>query len=120
MPDRTKADGGPSSGVASIASVGFGLTALCIGEQRGWVSRDEVYERSMRVLRFLRDKAPQERGHFYHFLDMRTGERVWNCECPTSIRLLMAGVLTVLPALPDTDLATLATSSSSASSGRGC
>src|SRR5690242_20004784 len=37
MPDRARANGGAES-VASVASVGFGLTALCIGEQRGWVS----------------------------------------------------------------------------------
>jgi hypothetical protein len=109
MPDRTLANGGPSSGVASIASVGFGLTALCIGEQRGWVSRDEVYERSMRVLRFLRDKAPQERGHFYHFLDMKTGARMWNCEVSNvDTALLMAGVLTVRQHFPNTELARLA------------
>src|SRR5204863_3286 len=79
MLDRAKADGGAKD-VSSIAAVGFGLTALCIGEQRGWVDHQQAYDRSMKVLRFLRDKAPQEHGHFYHFLDMRTGKRVWECE----------------------------------------
>src|SRR5262245_35497158 len=37
MPDRARANGGPSNNVASIASVGFGLTSFCIGVERGWV-----------------------------------------------------------------------------------
>jgi hypothetical protein len=110
VPDRTRANGGPSSGVASIASVGFGLTALCIGDERGWASHDEAYGRSLRVLRFLRDKAPQEHGHFYHFLDMKTGARMWNCEASNiDTALLMAGVLTVREHFPNTELAKLAT-----------
>src|SRR5437762_1511252 len=76
MPDRAKADGGAKD-VASIASVGFGLTALCIGDEHGWIKRQEAYDRALRVMRFLREKAPQEHGHFYHFLNMRTGERTW-------------------------------------------
>jgi hypothetical protein len=108
MPDRAKADGGAKD-VASIASVGFGLTALCIGDQRGWVSHQDAYDRSMKVLRFLRDKAPQEHGHFYHFLDMRTGARTWNCEVSNiDTALLMAGVLTVRQHFANTDLAKLA------------
>jgi len=109
MPDRGKANGGGGD-VASIASVGFGLTALCIGDQRGWVPRQEVYDRCLRVLKFLRDKAPQSHGHFYHFLDMRTGKRVWNCEVSNiDTALLMAGVLTARQHFPNTELAQVAT-----------
>jgi len=109
MPDRAKATGGASNDVASIASVGFGLTALCIGEQRGWIPRQVAYDRSLRVLRFLREQAPQEHGHFYHFLDMHTGKRVWDCEVSNiDTALLMAGVLTVRQHFAGTELATLA------------
>ena len=109
MPDRARAKGGKSNHVASIASVGFGLTSMCIGVERGWVKKDDAYERSMRVLRFLRDKAPQEHGHFYHFLDMETGGRVWDCEVSNiDTAILMAGVLTVRQYFPDTELAKLA------------
>ena len=108
MADRGKVDGGAAD-VASIASVGFGLTALCIGDERGWVPHQEAYDRSMKVLRFLRDKAPQEHGHFYHFLNMRTGQRVWKCEVSNiDTALLMAGVLTVRQHFKDTELARLA------------
>src|SRR5215218_8414004 len=109
MPDRARARGGASNNVASIASVGFGLTSMCIGVERGWVKRDDVYARSMRVLRFLRNRAPQEHGHFYHFMDMNTGERVWDCEVSNiDTAILMAGVLTVRQYFPDTELAKLA------------
>ena len=109
MPDRARATGGPSNGVASIASVGFGLTALCIGDDRGWVPHQEAYDRSLRVLTFLRDRGPQSHGHFYHFLDMHTGQRKWDCEVSNiDTALLMAGVLTVRQHFPNTDLATIA------------
>ena len=108
MPDRAGADGGEKE-VASIASVGFGLTALCIGDERGWVGHQDAYDHSMKVLRFLREKARQEHGHFYHFLNMRTGQRMWNCEVSNiDTALLMAGVLTVRQHFAGTDLASLA------------
>lgn len=109
MPDRSRAIGGASNDVASTASVGFGLTALCIAEKNGWIEKFEAYDRAMRVLRFLRDKAPQERGHFYHFLDMHTGERQWECEVSNvDTALLMWGVLVVRQHFPGTELAKLA------------
>ena len=108
MPDRAKANGGAGE-VASTASVGFGLTALCIGEQRGWVSHQEAYDRALRVLTFLRDHGPQSHGHFYHFLNMHTGQRVWNCEASNvDTALLMAGVLTVRQHFAGSELATVA------------
>jgi hypothetical protein len=109
MPDRAKADGSGAGDVSSIASIGFGLTALCIGEYRGWVPRQEAYDRSLKVLKFLRDKAHREHGHFYHFLDMKTGERSWNCEISNiDTALLMCGVLTVRQHFAGTELAALA------------
>jgi hypothetical protein len=108
MPDRAAATGGAKD-VASVAAVGFGLTALCIGDERGWVKHQDAYDRALKVLRFLRDKAPQERGHFYHFLNMRTGARTWNCEVSNiDTALLMAGVLTVRQHFANTELSALA------------
>jgi hypothetical protein len=108
MPDRAKADGGAEA-IASIASVGFGLTALCVGDQRGYISHDVAYDHAMKVLRFLHDHGPQKHGYFYHFLDMHTGERAWNCELSDiDTALLMAGALTVRQHFAGTDLAKLA------------
>ena len=109
VPDRAKASGGAENGIASTASVGFGLTALCIGDERGWISHPDAYNRCLRVISFLRDHGPQEHGYFYHFLDMHTGRRAWNCEVSSiDTALLMAGVLTVRQHFPGIDLATIA------------
>lgn len=98
--DRVRVDGTPEREdaryVASIAATGFGLTALCIAAERGWVRPAEARERARVTLRFLADRMPQEHGWFYHFVDMRTGERWWQCEVSSiDTALLLAGVLTV-------------------------
>jgi hypothetical protein len=106
MPDRAKADGSAPGDIASIASVGFGLSCLCVGEEHGWVSHDKAYDLSLRVIGFLRNKAPQEHGYFYHWLKMKTGERAWDSELSSiDTALLMAGVLTVRQHFAGTELA---------------
>ncbi len=73
----------PSRPFASIASVGFALTAYPIGIENGWVSRTQAVERTLLTLQFLRDlpQGPQRegkagyKGFYYHFLDMQTGHR---------------------------------------------
>ncbi len=97
--DRARATGEPVSGasrnVASIAATGFGLTALCIGAEHGWITRQEARARVLTTLRFLAERAPSEHGWFYHFLDAHTGARVWNSELSSiDTALLLAGVLT--------------------------
>lgn len=98
MPDRW-----PTPSFASIAAVGFGLTAYPIGVERGFVSRAQARQRVLATLRFLRDapQGPQKegmsghRGFFYHFLDMRAGTRFApNVELSTvDTALLLGGVL---------------------------
>lgn len=87
---------------ASIAVVGFALSAYPVGVERGWMVRSEAVARTLTTLRFFWN-APQSqdpdasgyKGFFYHFLDMQTGARTWNCELSTiDTALLMAGVLT--------------------------
>ena len=81
--------------VASIAATGFGLTALCIGQQRGYVSMADARERVILVLRFLWEKMPNHRGFFYHFANAQTGERIWDSEISSiDTALLLCGVLT--------------------------
>ncbi len=80
---------------ASIAATGFGLTALCIGAEHGWISRDEARRRVVTTLRFFAERAPSEHGWFYHFMDARTGKRIWKCELSSiDTALLLAGMLT--------------------------
>jgi hypothetical protein len=98
VPDRW-----PSDSPSSIAAVGFGLTAYCVGVERGYITRDEAIERVRNTLRYLwtapQGKDPDNvagyRGFFYHFLHMETGKRHWECELSSiDTALLMAGVLT--------------------------
>ena len=83
IPDRAKADGSKAGDMASVAAVGFGLTALVIGAERGWESKAECRACAERVLRTLWRDTQHEHGFFYHFVDMRTGVRGWDCEAST-------------------------------------
>ena len=88
IPDRY-----PTPSFASIAAVGFGLTAYPIGVERQYVSRTEARERVLATLRFF-VKAPNEHGFYYHFLDMNTGARAGDSEVSTvDTALLLAGML---------------------------
>ena len=81
--------------VASIAATGFGLTAIAIGEHRGWVSTREARERAIVTLRFLSKKMPNQRGFFYHWANWKTGERIWDTEVSSvDTAILLCGVLT--------------------------
>ena len=89
--DTTRAlspDLGPEAAPASVAAMGFALTALPIGVERGWITRGQALARATSWLEFLRD-APQGdaadgcagyHGFFYHFLDMGSGTRYRNSE----------------------------------------
>ena len=80
IPDRARADGSKPGDMASVAAVGFGLTALAIGAERGWVVRADAQTRANLTLRTLRDIVPHEHGFWYHFIDMATCARAWGCE----------------------------------------
>lgn len=90
-----KKTAGRSREVASMATTGFALTALCIAHERQWRQPPEIAERVRSTLRHLADVQTHERGWYYHFVDMHTGDRVWKCEVSTiDTALLLAGVLT--------------------------
>lgn len=81
--------------VSSIAAVGFGLAAIPIAIDRGWISHDDGYERARVTLEtFVSGGVQGERGFFFHFVDMQTGERVWQSELSSiDTALLAAGAL---------------------------
>ena len=93
-----------SNSYCSIAAVGFGLTAVGIGIDNGWIGREQGRERVLRALRTFLEK-PQgpgasdtigERGWFYHFLDMTNGLRAWKSELSSiDTALLLAGMIYV-------------------------
>jgi len=61
--------------VGSIAATGFGLTAVCIGAARQWVDPELARTRVRNTLEFFAYHAPNERGWFYHRMDLHTGQR---------------------------------------------
>jgi hypothetical protein len=80
--------------VASIAATGFGLTALCVADQEGFVLRDQAVERVATTLRSLWKKLPNHRGFFYHWANINTGERIWDSEISSvDTAILLCGVL---------------------------
>ena len=91
----------PSGPVASIAAIGFALTAYGVGAERGYVPRDQAAQRTRDCLKFLLglpqgDRAEGVAGHkgfFYHFLD-QNGLRFRTNELSTvDTSLLFGGVL---------------------------
>ena len=73
----------PSSTLASIASVGFGLSAIPIGIDHGWITRAQGRARVRTTLNTFYT-GPQGtaasgtigyKGFFYHFLNMNTATR---------------------------------------------
>lgn len=92
----------PTQSFSSIASTGFGLTAYLIGVERKWITRQLAAERVLKTLKFFKNAKMGSdetgltgyKGFFYHFIDMRTGERYRNVELSTiDTGLLMMGVL---------------------------
>lgn len=94
--DRALANGGDNRTLASIAATGFGLTALCIAAQRGYISRTRVRARVLTTLEFLLSpRMLSMNGFFYHFIDMSSGRRAPNSELSSiDTAILLCGVLT--------------------------
>ena len=94
----TSREGSP----VSIAVVGFALSVYPVAVERGWITRSEAVNRTLAALRFFRDsdqsgaaEATGFKGFYFHFLDHRTGARVWRSELSmVDTALLIAGALT--------------------------
>ena len=97
VPDRST-----TTSPCSIAAVGFGLTAIGIGIDHGWISRTRGVARVLTTLNtFL--NGPQgsntsgtigHKGWFYHFLEMNTALRSSSSELSSiDTALLLAGIL---------------------------
>ena len=97
VPDRSA-----TGSACSIAAVGFGLTAIGIGIDHGWISRTQGVARVLTTLNtFL--QGPQGantsgtigyKGWFYHWLDMNTALRASGSELSSiDTTLLLSGIL---------------------------
>jgi hypothetical protein len=97
------ADRSEQNSSCSIAAVGFGLTAIGIGIDHGWITRAQGVARVATTLRtFLQGPEGSGatgiigyNGWFYHFLDMKTALRASSMPELSSIDtvLLLAGIL---------------------------
>ena len=95
--------------MASIAATGFGLTALCIADRRGYLPHAQIVERVRTTLEWHLNKMPEVHGFFYHFTDIETGAR-WSRSELSSIdtSLLLCGVLAVRAYFDDARIKSLA------------
>lgn len=107
--DRCNTRSNDTSVVASIASTGFGLTAICIAEKRGYVSHADARLRVIQTLSSLWHRLPTHRGFYYHFANLNTGERIWDAEASSvDTAILLCGVLMCKAHFPDQDIRKLA------------
>lgn len=95
-------DRNTAGSVCSIASTGFGLSAICIAADHGWITREAARTRVLTTLQTFWN-GPQGpdasgmigyQGLYYHWLDMNTARRTWSSELSTiDTALLFAGIL---------------------------
>ena len=86
---------------ASIAATGFAIPAWAIGAEKKWITREAAAERTLALLLFLTKSEQSEnkfatgyKGFYFHFLNMQTGKREWNCELSSiDTGLLFAGII---------------------------
>jgi hypothetical protein len=96
VPDSTR-----KGSHSSIAAVGLGLAAYPIAVEHQFISREEASERVLTTLSFFwtseQSRSPDATGYngfYYHFLNMETGRRAWECELSTiDTTILIAGTL---------------------------
>ena len=87
----------------SIAAVGMALATIPVIVERAIMHRNFAAKITLKRLRYLlacpqgpEADASGYKGFFYHFLDIETGRRVWQCELSTlDSAFLFAGALTV-------------------------
>ena len=107
--DRAFAAGNDTRTISSIAATGFGLTALCIADQRGYMSTANIVARVQATLTFLL-QMPNQNGFFYHFVDMNTGQRAGTSEVSSiDSVILLCGILTCRQHFQDQQIINMAT-----------
>ena len=59
--------------IVATGASGFGIMALVVGVERGFITREQGAERLTKIVNFL-EKAPRYHGVWSHFMDGHTGE----------------------------------------------
>ena len=92
--DRAPTDRPNPLNIASIAATGFGLSALAISSSRGYLAHGDALARAERTLRCLVGHVAGANGFFYHFVDVLTGDRCYECEVSSiDTAWLLCGVI---------------------------
>jgi hypothetical protein len=108
--DRSLANSSDPRGIGSIAATGFGLTALCIADERGWMAKKKLEERVRTTLRFFAKRAQHQHGFFYHWMNVHTAAREFNSEISSiDTAILLCGVLVCCAHFKDAEIRDLAT-----------
>jgi hypothetical protein len=103
----------PTTNESSIAATGFGLTALCIADQRGYlpnVTHAQIVARVQTTLDFYLNQMPNQNGFFYHFNDINTGQPLSGSEVSSiDTAWLICGALAARAYFDDPTMTSLAT-----------
>lgn len=95
--------------LASIASVGFALTAWVIAAEREYISYQRAADITKRTLHTLYHHADQHRGFFAHFMHMDSGKRSRKCEYSTiDTAICLNGVITAAEYFRDEEICQMA------------
>jgi len=73
--DRTATDKDPPDDLVAVGGTGFGVMALVVAVERGWVSRADALSRFSHMLGVL-EGAERHHGAYPHFLHGRTGQTI--------------------------------------------
>ena len=96
--------------LASIAATGFGLSALCIADHRGYLPHDAVLTRVRNTLDFHLNKLPNDHGFYSHFNDIHTGKAASGSEISSiDTTILLCGALTARAHFRDPQITDMAT-----------
>ena len=107
--DRCQANGPDERKIASIAAVGFALSAFCVAQHRGWQDAKKIRERVRDTLLFAATRLNHVHGFFFHFLNTDTGDREFNSEVSSiDTSIFLCGVLHCKAYFNDSEISELA------------
>jgi hypothetical protein len=99
------ADSSQKPQVASIACVGFALTAWIIAQERGYISHHRALEITKGTLHTLCERVSHYRGFFAHLLHTESGERIKKSEFSTiDTAICLNGVITAAAYFQDEEV----------------
>ena len=65
-----------SGDIVTSGGSGFGIMAIPVGIERGFITREEGAERMLKIATFLDEKAERFHGAYSHWLDGNTGKAI--------------------------------------------